>query len=396
MCEHAGFVDDHGGAGGELPGRVGWPVGSVPFVEEFGDGVGIGCRSRFRGRGRLSRWVRPRTPAARGAVRSPTAAWSMVVLPAPAGPTTSTSRSWPATAAAASACITSNPSPSIGGRWGGWVVLGVDRPGEDVFFFGEDLVAGVVAGDGFDPHRPTIGASPPAVGSVGSRSTQCSRTVSTARSTRRGPAGPVEAGLWSGGVADRLHHVEAMPRRPPLATPRRSPRRPRPAAGPAAVAGGCVDAGVQRCRGDADGGGFVEPPCPQIGDTVAGLVTRVSTAASRPSAPRSFGVGSRPSRAQNSASLAASAASTSAVRFENTSRSSAGMPAISACPFTISPERDAVAGGELGAQHRLIQPTERPLEALQHAGVERQPATVLGLHLGRDHHMGVQLRVIEP
>ena len=38
--EHAGFVDDDGGAGGELPGGVGWPVGVLPFVEEFGDGVG--------------------------------------------------------------------------------------------------------------------------------------------------------------------------------------------------------------------------------------------------------------------------------------------------------------------------------------------------------------------
>ena len=41
-------------------------------------------------------------------LRSSTAAASIVVLPAPAGPTTNTNRSDPATAAAASACITSS------------------------------------------------------------------------------------------------------------------------------------------------------------------------------------------------------------------------------------------------------------------------------------------------
>ena len=41
--------------------------------------------------------------------RSSEAAVSMRVLPAPAGPTTSTSRLFPATAAAASACSTSRP-----------------------------------------------------------------------------------------------------------------------------------------------------------------------------------------------------------------------------------------------------------------------------------------------
>ena len=59
-------------------------------------------------------------------------------------------------------------------------------------------------------------------------------------------------------------------------------------------------------------------------------------------------------------------------------------------------ERDAVAGGELTSQHRLIQPTQRTLIALQGAGVECQPAPIIGLHLGRNHDMRMQLRIIQP
>jgi hypothetical protein len=43
--------------------------------------------------------------------------------------------------------------------------------------------------------------------------------------------------------------------------------------------------------------------------------------------------------------------------------------------------RDAVTGGQLGAQHRLIDPTQRPLVALQGACVEGEPAPLVGLHL---------------
>ena len=57
---------------------------------------------------------------------------------------------------------------------------------------------------------------------------------------------------------------------------------------------------------------------------------------------------------------------------------------------------DAEAVGELGAQHRLVEAAEHPLVPLQVAGVERQPATVGGLDLGRDHGVGVDLRVIGP
>jgi hypothetical protein len=43
---------------------------------------------------------------------------------------------------------------------------------------------------------------------------------------------------------------------------------------------------------------------------------------------------------------------------------------------------DAEAVGEFVAQHRLVEAAEHPLVLLHVAGVERQPATVIGLDLG--------------
>ena len=76
-----------------------------------------------------------------------------------------------------------------------------------------------------------------------------------------------------------------------------------------------------------------------------------------------------PSRVQNSASFAWNAASTWAVRFENTSNSSAGCRRSRLALSRFAPG-DSVAGGDLGAQHRLIDATQRPLKALQGARVE--------------------------
>ena len=92
----------------------------------------------------------------------------------------------------------------------------------------------------------------------------------------------------------------------------------------------------------------------------------------------------------------ASASSTWVVRFENTSRSSAGMPASSAWPLTIGPHATPYRWDSSAAQHRLVETAQHPLVTLQVAGVQRQPPTVRGLHLGRDDRVGVQLRVIGP
>ena len=94
--------------------------------------------------------------------------------------------------------------------------------------------------------------------------------------------------------------------------------------------------------------------------------------------------------------MAATATSMSAARFENTDINSLGMPAISAWPLTIGPHADAETVSELAAQHRLVEAAEHPLMPLQVAGIERPPAAIVGLHLRRDHGVGVDLRVIGP
>ena len=60
------------------------------------------------------------------------------------------------------------------------------------------------------------------------------------------------------------------------------------------------------------------------------------------------------------------------------------------------PEPDPVPVSEFGAQHRLIETTQRALVTFQHPRVQRQPTAIAGLHLARDHQMGVQLRIIRP
>ena len=88
--------------------------------------------------------------------RSATARSSIDVLPAPAGPTTTTRRSWPAIARAASVWHTSNPTTFTVVDGVGVGELGVGRPHHDPFLLGEDLFGGEVRGERIDPHRPAI------------------------------------------------------------------------------------------------------------------------------------------------------------------------------------------------------------------------------------------------
>ena len=55
-AEHPGLIDDQRATRWQLPPRIGWPVGSGPFVEEFGDcvarhpGLALQCPCCFGGR----------------------------------------------------------------------------------------------------------------------------------------------------------------------------------------------------------------------------------------------------------------------------------------------------------------------------------------------------------
>ena len=155
-ADHAGLVDDDGGAdrgagsGGRGAGRCrvhSWSsLATVSAVH-----AGLAARTWAA----LAVGATPNTvrPCRR---RSSTAARSMVVLPVPAGPTTTTSRSSPATAAAASAWRTSSPSRSTvadgagSASWASMAQVRIRSSSARIVGRGE------VRAGGFQPHRPTI------------------------------------------------------------------------------------------------------------------------------------------------------------------------------------------------------------------------------------------------
>ena len=120
------------------------PVGALPFVEQLGERVRCDAGLTFEDMGGLRR-RRDAEHQSAVVVRSSTAVRSVVVLPAPAGPTASTSRSWPATAAATSAWMTSRSSTSTVSEGGGLGGLRVECPRDDEFFLGEDALGRDVA-----------------------------------------------------------------------------------------------------------------------------------------------------------------------------------------------------------------------------------------------------------
>ena len=83
-----------------------------------------------------------------------------------------------------------------------------------------------------------------------------------------------------------------------------------------------------------------------------------------------------------------------ALRLENTLEQFVGDAGDLRLSGEDRPPLDPEAVGQLGAQHRLVQAAEHPLMPLQVAGIQRLPAAIGGLHLGRDHGVGVDLRII--
>jgi hypothetical protein len=60
------------------------------------------------------------------------------------------------------------------------------------------------------------------------------------------------------------------------------------------------------------------------------------------------------------------------------------------------PPVDAESVGEFVAEHGLVEAAQHSLVSLEVAGVEREPPAVVGLHLGRDDAVRVDLRVVGP
>ena len=155
--QHAGLVDEIT----VIPG----PASTTSWRRCLGGRVRRGvwqpCQRQFR----YFRVSRTRAAFAMGANtitgrccawRSDTAACNMRVLPAPAGPTTNTKRSSPATALAEACWPSYQRLVSDRGRWCRVVGLGVERPRQDVLLLGQDMLAGGLVRDRLDPHRPTI------------------------------------------------------------------------------------------------------------------------------------------------------------------------------------------------------------------------------------------------
>ena len=212
-AEHAGLVDDHrgrrsgAGSGGRGAGRR--RVHSWSSLATVSVSMPV---SSARTWAALAVGATPNTvrPWRR---RSSTARRSMVVLPVPAGPTTTTSRSCAGDRRGGVGLEDVEPVPVDGGRRCRVVELGVDGPGQDPFLLGQDRRGGVVGAVGFQPHRPAI-RRPAAAGAVGSRLTHCSSTSSGDPLERRRPLPPRHAGQRRGQVADRPQHVGPGPGRP--------------------------------------------------------------------------------------------------------------------------------------------------------------------------------------
>lgn len=160
---------------------------------------------------------------------------------------------------------------------------------------------------------------------------------------------------------------------------------------------GCVgDQGGEQFGCDAEIGDFAAPPCPQIGDTVAGLVN-AGVGRGLAAEHRSFppcrvaalaGGELGDLRLQRRVDLCGALG-------ELGEQLGGGTGNLGLTVDNLT-ERDPVAVGELGAQHRLIEAAERSLMTLQEPRVEGQPSSVEGLHLGRHDQMGLQLRIIRP
>ena len=136
--EHAGLVDDHGGAGGR-GATVGREVGrSGPFVEEFGDGVASSSRSRLRSFRAPSRSVRARTRHGPGPAEVVDRGFEHGGL---AGPGRSDDQHEPVLPGDGCGGVDLHhvERPRLIVTDGCGVELVVDRPGQDVFFLGENL-----------------------------------------------------------------------------------------------------------------------------------------------------------------------------------------------------------------------------------------------------------------
>ncbi len=334
--QHPGFVDDERCAGRRAgrPGRAGRSSRRHSWSSLATVSVGIRV-SASRTRAALAVGATPNAGRPWRS-RSSTAAASIRVLPAPAGPTTTVSRSWPATDAAAAACIGSRPplrTVADGDGASTWARAAQERTASSwtrMLSVVKCAAVGSMRTDRPSEARRDTGVS-------GSRSIKSAVIRSVACSSHAAQSTPdtVDAGRWrsqsarSTSARPHADRVSDSSSRTSLTMIGRGDVRRRPASAIVSVNCSAVQPtpAASLCHRVVRSG----TPWPD-------LWARVSADASRVSAARSQRDGSRPSRWRNSSSLASRATSIAAERLENTSSSSAGMPAISAWPLTIGPK----------------------------------------------------------
>ena len=201
--------------------------------------------------------------------RSATAAASMRVLPAPAGPTTRTRRSSPATEAAASACSTSSPSPFtvVDGAGGSvWASIAQVMMCSSSASTASEVKRGAVGS--IHSERPSDARRVVVVGWV-EIDTVFEHPVGGALDGVE-PAASRHLRHGTLHVTDRLQHVGPTPRRV-LRRHRRHDLANRQRHGRRRVCGPRLDLGDELVDGPAGVGCFAPPPCRQIGGTVTGL-----------------------------------------------------------------------------------------------------------------------------
>ena len=229
------------------------------------------------------------------------------------------------------------PVPIHGRRRCRRVGLGVHRPREDVFLLGQHRLGGEAGSGRFDPHRPAIRRPPRRWRRSGRGRRRSSTTRSAARSMTSSQRRPdiCDTGRCTSQIA---WITSGRPHDDRCADTASTTSSTVIDLGRHPVAGRVLDLVVEPVRRSSRPrrlrSATVSPDRRHRGRT-CGRGCRPTLHGSI--AARSHRDGSRPWRWRNSSTLAARATSMSPLRFENTAISSAGTPAISACPLTIGP-----------------------------------------------------------
>jgi hypothetical protein len=391
--QHPALVDDQGAAGGKHVAAVGKPIPPGPFVEQLGHGVGVHARLGTQDVSRLGRrgdTEHSATVAAEIVHRGP----QHGRLARPGRPDHDHQPIRPGHRGGGVTLEDVEPVTVDGGRWGRVGELGVEGPSQDPFLLSQDGGRRVVRSGGFQPHRPTV-RGPARGGAVGVEVHALPEHLAgNAVQGRR----PLRAGEpWDrwGQVAYRPHDVGPRPGGPDGGELIEDLGDGHRCVGLVLVCWDGETVGETLGR-PAELPGFVPPPLPQVRDGLAGLA-RPGVGGGLAGHGGPFPAGRVPAFPGSELFDGVGQCCVDLRRAFRERLQQLGWDAGDlGLAVDDRPPRDAVAVGELGPQHRLIQAAQRPLVPLQEPGIQGPPPPIDGLDLARDHSMGVDLRVVSP